>query len=90
MIIKSFILEKDIKSILNYKAILFYGENEGLKNDIKINLKKNFDKFDILNYFQDEIIKKENILLQEIFNKSLFEREKIILLIKQATKLLIS
>ena len=69
MIIKSFILEKDIKSILNYKAILFYGENEGLKNDIKINLKKNFDKFDILNYFQDEIIKKENILLQEIFNK---------------------
>ena len=87
MIIKSFVLEKDIKLILNYKAILFYGENEGLKNDFKISLKKNFDKFDILNYFQDEIIKKENNLLQEIFNRSLFEKEKIIFINQASDKI---
>ena len=39
MILKSFELEKNIASILNYKFILIYGENTGLKETLK---KKNY------------------------------------------------
>lgn len=78
MIIKNYILENDIKMVFKYKIFLLYGENEGFKNDVKKNIKKIHSDHDILNYFQNEIVKNENILLQEIFNKSLFERKKII------------
>ena len=40
MILKSYNLEKNLKTIENYKIFLFYGENEGLKKDFKVNLKK--------------------------------------------------
>ena len=42
MIFKSFLLEKDLSLIDDYRLILFYGENIGLKDEFKINLKKNF------------------------------------------------
>ena len=35
MILKSFELERNIKSILKYKFILIYGENIGLKEVFK-------------------------------------------------------
>ena len=35
MILKSFELERNIKSILNYKFVLIYGENIGLKEVFK-------------------------------------------------------
>ena len=38
MILKSFELEKNIKSILNYKFVLIYGENIGLKETLNANI----------------------------------------------------
>ena len=35
MIIKSYIVEKDLNKISNYNLILFYGANLGLKKDFK-------------------------------------------------------
>ena len=35
MIFKSFIVEKNISLLDNYYAVLFYGENIGLKDDFK-------------------------------------------------------
>ena len=40
MILKSFLLEKNLSLIDNYNLILFYGENIGLKDEFKIALKK--------------------------------------------------
>ena len=40
MIIKSFLIEKDLSLADNYNLLLFYGENIGLKDEIKSKLKK--------------------------------------------------
>ena len=78
MIFKSYILEKNFESANECKLFLFYGENEGLKREFKDKIKINNKKNDILNLFQDEIVKNKNILLNEINNKSLFNNKKIV------------
>ena len=35
MILKSYIVEQNIDILKNYKATLIYGENNGIKDDIK-------------------------------------------------------
>lgn len=78
MIFKSYILEGSFQPIENLKMFLFYGENHGLKREFKENIKDLNKDHEILNLFQDEIIKSKNILLSEILNKSLFNEKKII------------
>ena len=78
MIYKSYIIEQNIATILNHKLFLFYGENEGLKKEFKKTIENNNPKIDILKLYQDEIIKNEKILTNEILNKSLFAEKKII------------
>ena len=69
MIYKSFIVEQNILTIEKNKMFLFYGENNGLKNDLKNKIISAFPKTGILNLFQDEIVKDRNILINEISNK---------------------
>ncbi len=79
MILKSFELEKNIKSILNYKFVLIYGENIGLKEAFKkkiVNLNKNTE---IINLYLEDIAKNKDIILKEIKNISLFNEEKVII-----------
>ncbi len=87
MIIKSYLAEQNIKIIKN-KYILFYGENLGLKNEFKKKIKNDFSNYETLNYYQDEVIKNENLLLSEISNTSLFSTEKIIFLNEVSDKIL--
>ena len=80
MIIKSFELKKI--NVKQNKLILFYGKNEGLKNEgINILIK---DKNKISNYEEKEILDNENNFIENILSKSLFETEKFII-IKRAT-----
>lgn len=82
MILKPYeTLKIDIKK---NNLILFYGKNEGYKNEevLKIIL-KNSDN-DILNYDEKDILNDQNDFLENILSKSLFEKEKIII-IKRAT-----
>ena len=76
MIFKSYILEQSLQSINNCKLFLFYGENQGLKKEFKEKLKIQNKNQEVLNLFQDEIIKNKNILVNEINNKSLFNEKK--------------
>ena len=79
MIIKSFELNK---LNLNYhEIILFYGKNSGLKKESLNILIKNKN---ILNYDEKEILDNENNFFENILSKSLFEKEKFIV-IKRAT-----
>ena len=80
MIIKSYELNK--LNLDQNRLILFYGKNEGLKNESINNLLKN--KETITKYEEKEILESTNIFLENIFSKSLFENEKIII-IKRAT-----
>ena len=57
MILKSYIVEKNISSLNNYSSLLVYGENVGLKDDIKEIVKKENKDAEVINFFQDEIIK---------------------------------
>ena len=77
MIFKSYIVERNIQCLSGYKIFLFYGENEGLKRDLKKNLRVDNKDSEILNLFQDEIIKNKKILISEIINKSLFGKKKV-------------
>ena len=88
MIIKSYIAEENIQSINNYKIFLCYGENQGLKKEIKEKISISNKNCEILRLFQDEIIKNKNILVNEINNKSLFNQKKIIFINEVNDKIL--
>ena len=88
MIYKSYLLEKNRKSIYSQKAFLFYGENEGLKNEFKKIIKTENTNSQSLNFNQEEIIKNSNLLINEITNKSLFEDSKIIFIDQVNDKIL--
>ena len=80
MIFKSYEINK-INLNIN-QLILFYGKNEGLKNEAFNILIKN--KKNISNYEEKEILDNENVFIENILSKSLFEEEKSII-IKRAT-----
>ena len=78
MILKSFLVEKNIKLLDQYFATLVYGENIGMKDDIKNQIKSHLKGYEHINFNQDEIIKNEKILDEHIYNTSLFSKKKII------------
>ena len=84
MIIKSYELNKI--NLKKKKLILFYGKNEGLKNEATNNLLKN--KETISKYEEKEILENTNIFLEDLFSKSLFENEKIIIIKRVTDKIL--
>ena len=80
MIIKSFEINKIDLDLNN--LFLFYGKNEGFKNEITKNILKS--KSNILNYEEKEILENEDNFVENLLTKSLFDNEKIII-IKRAT-----
>ena len=84
MIFKSFEINKIDKKI--NQLILFYGKNEGLKKEaISILIK---DKTNIQNYEEKEILDNENNFIENILSKSLFEKEKFIVIKRTTDKIL--
>jgi len=84
MIIKSYEINK-INSDLN-NFLLFYGKNEGLKNEITKIIIKEQNK--ILHYDEKEILDNENDFIESILTKSLFEEKKIIIIKRSTDKIL--
>ena len=78
MIYKSYIVEQNISNLEN-NLFLFYGENLGLKNDLKNIIKSNNKDSEIVKFSQEEILKNENLFFNEISNISLFAKKKNIL-----------
>ena len=79
MIIKSYLLEQNIKKLLE-GHFLFYGLNLGLKNDFKEKIKTLNKKNEVLIFNQEEILKNSESFLGEIKNISLFQKEKIFII----------
>ncbi len=84
MIIKTFEIGK--KKFDRQNFFLIYGENEGLKKEIIQNLKKDF-KGNIENYDETYILNNKELFYEKIFNQSLFESEKIIIVSRCSEKL---
>ena len=76
MLFKRYIVEEDLNK-LNKDFVLFYGENLGLKNEFKKKIITENKDAEIIKFDQDEIIKNEELFLNEIYNISLFEKKKI-------------
>jgi DNA polymerase-3 subunit delta len=84
MIYKSFEVNKIDKNLIH--LILFYGKNEGLKNETLNILIK--DENNIQNYEEKEILDNENSFIENILSKSLFEKKKIIVIKRTTDKIL--
>ena len=84
MIFKSFEVSKINKKI--NQLILFYGKNDGLKNEALSILSK--DEKNIQNYEEKEILENENNFIESILSKSLFEKNKFIIVKRTTDKIL--
>ena len=84
MIIKSFELNK-IK-INTANLILFYGKNEGEKNQYLKSLKK--QNKEIYNYEEKEILENSDNFFNKVLTKSLFENERVVIIKRASEKLL--
>ena len=85
MILKSFELNK--LKLNNHDFYLFYGDNEGLKEELIKNLfEKNYlDK--IHRYEEREILDNESSFFNGIFTKSFFDNEKLIIINRATDKI---
>ena len=85
MIIKSFELSKI--NLKENQFFLFYGKNEGLKKET---IKEKFKEFytdNIYNYDENEILQNEQKFFNDIFSRSFFENEKLIIVSRTTDKI---
>ena len=85
MILKSFELSK--LKLSNYNFYLFYGDNEGLKEETIKNLfvKNYLNK--VLRYEEKEILENKDDFFNNVFTKSFFDNEKLIIINRPTDKI---
>ena len=84
MIIKSYEVQKNKSNLSKYNFFLLYGENFGLKKDIKdiikIAIKQKNDSLEMLSVYETEIFDNEENFYNSIYSGSLFSNKKIIII----------
>ena len=93
MIVKSYEIEKNSSNYLKYNLFLLYGENEGLKKDIRklltVAISQQDANIELLSLYENDIIHNEESYYDSIYSGSLFSNKKIIT-INNATDKMIS
>jgi len=85
MIVKSFYLNDRIKK--NNNVFLFYGENEGHKEDVINNFFLKDFKGETIKYDENQILENKNDFFEVCLNESLFDDKKIIIISRVTSKL---
>ena len=84
MIVKSYEIQKKRIDILKYNLFLVYGENIGLKKDIKkkiqFEIKQKNTNIEISSLYESDILEDTNNFYNAIYSGSLFGSTKIITL----------
>ena len=80
MIFKSYLVENDLSLLNGKNIILLYGENTGLKDDLKKRIIANNNNKEIIKLTQDDILRNNFLLDNEIMNLSLFNEKKMIII----------
>ena len=84
MILKSYELQKKPSDLLEYNLFLLYGENDGLKKDIKelikIKKKQQDTNIELLSLHENDIINNEENFYNSIYSGSLFSNKRIIII----------
>jgi len=92
MIIKSYEVQKKNLDLLKYNLFLLYGENFGLKKDIKefISkiLKEKDNNIEILSIYENEIFDNEENFYNLVYSGSLFSGTKIITIYEATDKII--
>ena len=92
MIIKSYELQKKQSNLSKYNFFLLYGENFGLKKDlkdiIKLAIGQKNDSLEILSIYESEIIDNEESFYNTIYSGSLFSNKKIIIISEATDKII--
>ena len=92
MILKSYELQKNPLNLSKYDLFLIYGENNGLKKDIKelikINKKQQDTNIELLSLYENDIIDSEENFYNSIYSGSLFSNKKIIIINNGTDKIL--
>ena len=82
MILKSYELQKNPSNLSKYNLFLLYGENDGLRKDIKESIKVAVNQqnthIELLSLYENDIIDNEENLYNSIYSGSLFSNKKII------------
>jgi len=91
MIIKSYEIKKNKFNLLKNNFYLLYGENLGLKKDIKNfvieEIKKEYKSLEIISLYENEILENEDTFFNLIFSNSLFSEKKIITVYETSDKI---
>ena len=82
MIIKSYEIQKNLSNFLKYNFYLLYGENNGLKKEIresiKVTIKRKDSNLELLSLYDNDIISNKENFYNSIYSGSLFSKKKII------------
>jgi|TARA_B110000438_G_scaffold256561_1_gene264113 DNA polymerase-3 subunit delta len=92
MIIKSYDAEKNKSNLAKFNFLLLYGENVGLKKDIRDIFKKSIEQKDNtvekISLYETEILNNEEIFYNFIYSGSLFNNKKIITIFDATDKII--
>ena len=91
MIIKSYEVKKNLQNLLKYKLFLLYGENNGLKKDIKESIIKSIGEkntIEFLSLDENDIKENEENFYNSIFSGSLFYDKRLITINNGTDKIL--
>ena len=92
MIYKSYEINKNKSNFLNYNFFLLYGENVGLKKDIrdiiKKALKQKDDNIEILSLYESEILDNDENFYNFVYSGSLFSNKKILIIFEATDKII--
>ena len=85
MIFKSFELNKI--NLTNVKFLLFYGLNEGAKEEAISSILKKTNIKEIIRYEEKQILENDDLFFNEVLSKSLFDNEKLIIINRATDKI---
>ena len=84
MIYKTYELQKNLINILKCNMLLLYGENFGVKKEIKetiiINKRKKNNNIEVNSLYENDVTENEENFYESIYSGSLFSNEKIIII----------
>ena len=90
MIIKSYQIQKNKSDFLKYNFFLFYGENVGLKKDIRKLIKNEIEQknknTETLFFYENEILENDENFYNSVYSGSLFGDRKIITIYEATDK----
>ena len=82
MIVKSYEIQRNPSNFIKYNLFLLYGENDGLRKDIKESIRVAFNQknthIELLSLYENDIIDREENFYNSIYSGSLFSNKKII------------